>query len=456
MIQAHPTMGQEPGIFISPTRQPLQRGLLFLGILFSQVLYAKLRISGLAIGGGYALIFLFMAVMVHTESFYPRDLRRIFLLGGGLIFTGRLMPYLVTGNPARLETMILFFTSLATGYLVYVLVRRRAPDALWTSLDILFYTAFILSLLEPLLPALQSFLYEIRVALYPEHIYGGHARDMSVFGKSRAIFLFSEPAHLAFFLITFGYLKILRQGPNASNRDYLKVTLILILSLWANRSMVFVVGIAVMGHAYLVQTFIERLSLGKLLRLAAMGLAAMGAMLYAWITLLPRITTMVQGTDFSSAARIISPIISTAAVLGDYPWFGTAIGRGDILGQYILSAMAHLGFSHRLGDFSMEHMETLMPNYFCLHWSYNGLVGGIILLWIILKLYRIQSRKKCLLVFVPIVLWGWCIGLYLGSKIWIFMALLSATYDRFHSREVNMQNAPEPYQSQVPEKENPA
>ncbi|MGB0857860.1 MAG: hypothetical protein ACPGPR_08290 [Paracoccaceae bacterium] len=119
------------------------------------------------------------------------------------------------------------------------------------------------------------------------------------------------------------------------------------------------------------------------------------------------------------------PLLVTKEVLHNHFFWGVGLGRGDQLLPYINKSFISLGFKGRLSDFNNERLEKLVTNAFALNFVYNGVVGGLLMLLSISRLFEISCSNRIFKIAIPFLLILLTTGAYVGVKIWALLALLA-------------------------------
>jgi hypothetical protein len=329
------------------------------------------------------------------------------------------------GSGARLLSLVMYYSSVIISYIFFMAAFKLRASYLY---NFIFFTVCLVvffSLLEFLFSPFYKVMSDVRGLIYGGVSYSGFERDLAVYGGVRPQFLFSEPSHLAFFISSSVYLLVLGAGFEKAGKVTALAFLILIISFFSIRSPVVIIGMILVFYINVVRMVYSG---GSFLSVGGIILSVIFSIYVAFMTVGDRVVGIMDGEDFSAAARLVVPSLVGIDSLNDYSFFGVGLGRADIIYGYVVDSFYSLGFRTRLIDFSADEVEVLVTNYFWLHWIYNGILGGIGIYVLIVWLFGVGSISGLLCVFVPFLLMGWGIGAYLGLKIWMFFALMSFFY----------------------------
>jgi hypothetical protein len=137
-----------------------------------------------------------------------------------------------------------------------------------------------------------------------------------------------------------------------------------------------------------------------------------------------RVEQLLSGGDASFFLREIGPALVTLEVLKEFPLAGAGI-TGE---EFVEQSVWQVYFTSPFAEFRYRAnpVNSIITNYFWLHWIYFGLGFGVVVLAVLnrwMKKLGVPNRLFCWAVWAT---FGQAIGGYVTPRTWCLLAMASA------------------------------
>lgn len=283
----------------------------------------------------------------------------------------------------RFKGLILFSYTLVIVYVFFLEVSRWSREHL--SKLFLFFVMFILigCTLENyagLGPISDAF----RQTVFESGIYDSDRRDVWISGIIRPKLFTSEPSHVGKFFI----LSLITWLALSTYRwRYFLFIVFFTLGFFLIRSPMVLMCVPA---AMLVYFFLERKKGANLRQqvafifsLGVLGMVASILILTFAVTILSnRISQTEAGKEDSFSVRILAPVFITGLTLQKSVLFGAGISGTESIWPEIRAGLTAAGIG---GASEAQELDKFLKNVFFMHWIYYGLLGGILMVFVIYR-----------------------------------------------------------------------
>jgi hypothetical protein len=387
---------------------------------------AGLPIPAVIAGVAACLMLIRRMSLIHERDLLSMLILLLIFVASVLCATG----YEMMGE--RFKGLIQISYSIVIAYALYITITIYDRDQLAR----IFLIACLFIIFGTVLETYTSFRSvsdAFRAKVYTFGVYESDLRDLRLYGRIRPKLFTSEPSFL-----TFAYLLCAFAWYAASRFPAKLVGFFALLAVGyvLMRGPILLLGAPLAGayELFLAPRFNGPLP-GKLnfarvvFGVAACGVLA-GIVFIAGTALFSeRIYEFMARGDASFFYRIIGPTLITFDALQKYPLAGIGI-TGE---EFIENSVWQIYFSSPLItlQFRTNPINTVLTNYFWLHWLYFGLGFGVIVLagiyyW--LKRLGTPSITFCWIVWMT---FGQSVGAYVSPRTWTVL-LLAAGIARLH------------------------
>jgi len=285
------------------------------------------------------------------------------------------------------------------GYALCLMLTRLSPDqfrrlcvrGMWLLIAIC-----AIELFTPMRAVFDQFRFEY----YGARAYDAASRDILSMGGIRPMAFASEPSYLALY---FGlmFTGALFTSTRASQRLWAIVAFVAGVALIRSPSLV--APIASIAVFYTTAFFSRKRCMGwkvfgseKLLVLCAFYaalVAFVGVLAFGVELDLGRIESLLSGEDRSFISRIGAPAEIARRVIDLSPWFGAGAGGNEVIYPIMYNVMSQMQGIY----FDPARFAILIGAPIVSHWTYFGIVGGLMMLAIYHTMFRRIIGKNMLL-----------------------------------------------------------
>lgn len=320
---------------------------------------------------------------------------------------------------------LIYSMVVAAGLYYLVLSMPRATLARVSFVLLLFVAAF--SVLERI-AAVGAISDKFRTLLdtggVAGSVYDSDLRDMAMGGIRSKVFSL-EPSHAA---ITFFWLSMVFIWSSRGRAPTIAVWLCACAaSIWSIRSPILLVAVLCGVPAFgLVRR--SRKASALPLELKALHLVVTltltGILLYVTWDLFSERAEEVAQVEGSFMMRVSGPGLFLTEFIPKFPFVGVGVvGDLDMLSDDLLGMYRAMGLSWM----GAEYVGKTISNCLGLHFVYFGGLGGLAMLWLLLKASWIEERLLWLMVMVQVAAVWMSMGGYNSARVWcVSFALLAA------------------------------
>jgi hypothetical protein len=375
-----------------------------------------------ALAGGAAVALMLRRLDLVTERHLGAFLLVVLVLLGSVLSASE---YSMLGERTKGLIQLVYSLLIAYGiYLVLIGYRREqlAHIFMVASLVIIFGCA-----LERFVPEFRALSDAFRTAVYDFGVYQSDLRDVVLYGGVRPKLFTSEPSVIAFAYLTFAF------SWYALTRFPAKLFVFCLLlgaGYVVMRSPTILLGLPLAGayELMLAPRYANRRGRMSVVRLA-FGIVACGALGVMFVLVgvslfSERVEQLLSGNDASFFIREIGPALVALDVIKDFPLAGAGL-TGE---EYVERRVWQVYFTSPFAEFRYRAnpVNSIITNYFWLHWIYLGLGFGVAVLLVLnrwLKKLDVPNRMFCWAVWV---IFGQAIGGYVTPRTWCVLAVASA------------------------------
>lgn len=267
-----------------------------------------------------------------------------------------------------------------------------------------------------------------RTRAFESGVYVADIRDQMFYGRVRPKLFTSEPSALAFAYTLFAFVWYVLSRWHLKAAGYLAL---LAAGYFLMRSPTLFLGVLLVPlYEILVAAragpanprratgprIVVAFGLGAVLVLAA---GVFGAEL-----LKDRIESIVSGHDLSFFGRLVAPILTVVAVVGEHPLTGAGLTGWEFIDgtvRQIYSSAPGLA-----SDFRFDSAAHALTNYFWLHWIFLGLFWGCVAIAALTWFLRALGAPSALFCWGVWIVFGQASGGYVDPRTWIVLFLACA------------------------------
>jgi len=156
--------------------------------------------------------------------------------------------------------------------------------------------------------------------------------------------------------------------------------------------------------------------LGALLVLAA---GIFGAELFK-----ERIEAIVSGHDLSFFGRLVAPVLTVVAVVGEHPLTGAGLTGWEFIEGTV--SQIYSSAPGLAAEFRFDSAAHALTNYFWLHWIFLGLFWGCVVLAALSWMLRVLGAPSIVFCWSVWIVFGQASGGYVDPRTWIVLFLACA------------------------------
>ncbi len=328
----------------------------------------------------------------------------------------------------RFKGLVQLTYSMVIGYGVFLTACSFERE----KLSHLFLGASILIILgcalELNVQAFRDISDNFRQAVYATGVYASDLRDYILYGGVRPKLFTSEPSYIAFAYIFFSFCWY------CLSRIPFKAVIFLVMLAPAYllmRSPTLMLSLPAVGlYELLIATrkatpYGIRMQTGRMLFVGLLGIGGAFALVFLGLTVFAeRIHDIANKGDPSFFFRIVGPFQLAMQVFQDYPLTGIGLTGEEFMDEKIWQIYFHSPFielSQRVNP-----VNTVITNYFWLHWMYLGAVFGAIVPFVWSYWLRVLGVPSLLFCWGIWVLLGQSAGAYVSPRTWVILFLAAA------------------------------
>jgi hypothetical protein len=282
--------------------------------------------------------------------------------------------------------------------------------------------------LELNIEAFRNISDSFRQAVYETGVYQSDLRDYILYGGVRPKLFTSEPSYIAFAYIFYSFCWY------CLSRIRFKAAIFIVLLAPAYllmRSPTIMLSLPAIGlYELLVATRKAtpsgmRVQTGRMMFVGIAGAcAAIGLVFLSMTVFAERIHDIMNKGDPSFFFRIIGPFQIAMQVFQDYPLTGIGLSAEEFMDEKIWQIYFHSPFielSERVAK-----VNTVITNFFWLHWIYLGAVFGAIIPFAWSYWLRMMGVPSLLFCWGIWVLMGQSAGAYVSPRTWVILFMAAA------------------------------
>lgn len=366
-----------------------------------------------------------LLLAINLPRIRERHLYPLMGLVGVALLTVVLAPDAGQYLSARLKGAVLWTWSIVSAYALVLEVSR------WGRADVarlmgLFVAAILLGCLLENYAGLRSVSNVFRRLVFVSARFEWVSRDIEIVGVLRPRLFTAEPSDVAKFyaLAAFGWIAL-----SASRYRHAVGLLLTMAGMWLIRSPIVLliaplqVLLLVLGRPLAAAVA----PLSRPIKVSGFAVAlALGGALAAWL-LVARVQAVLAGAEPSAVIRLAAPVLVAWQTLAASPVWGAGISGTEAIADIIVSAYSLIGLE-KFADPTItgEHMTVanLVSNAFWLHWINFGLLGGVLVLWLLAQWMVALGVRRRLLAFLVIFGFAQTMGAVHGPYFWTYLAVI--------------------------------
>ncbi len=284
------------------------------------------------------------------------------------------------------------------------------------------------SALENYLPPVRDISDAFRRRAFESGVYVADIRDQLFYGRIRPKLFTSEPSALAFAYTLFAFAWYMLSRWRLKVAGYVSL---LVAGYFFMRSPTLFLGVLliplyeIMVAARAGPTNPNRASVGRIV--VAFGLGIMliiAAGLFGAELFKERIDSILSGHDLSFFGRMVAPILTAVAVIGEHPLTGAGLAGWEFIDgtvRQIYSSAPGLA-----SEFRFDSAAHALTNYFWLHWIFLGVFWGCAVIAALSWFLHVLGAPSIAFCWGVWIVFGQASGGYVDPRTWIVLFLACA------------------------------
>jgi hypothetical protein len=270
--------------------------------------------------------------------------------------------------------------------------------------------------LEVLFPFFRS-ISENFVEVYLNSVAEKHNyRDIALFGSIRPRLFTTEPSYVA---INFTFFLWMWFSTSVLKYKFKLFWIFLIIAIILIKSPIILISVPLMilteEHSRKVLSTFSKQRNNLFIYLLGFSLLLISSISFIYET---RYEMFKRGDDKSANVRIIAPLYVVIETFKVYPFFGSGITSKEANYEIIAKVNSELNSN-----------ESQNANFIGLFFMYYGILGSILFIILLLKLFNLLGLKKLNYTFLYIIMFGMTQGNFVGLRCWtLILSSVFITY----------------------------
>lgn len=325
--------------------------------------------------------------------------------------------------------------SLILGYGLFLAITRHRRIEL-TRVFLLFCLAILVGCAFENFTGFREISNDFRSRVFESGLYEADLRDQYLYGRIRPKLFTSEPSAVTFAYTLFAFAWYVLAHARLKLLAYIAL---LMAGYWLMRGPTLLLGFALIPVYEVLlasrrgPTGIARLDLSRAsLALAFTAILVVAAIFAGSALYAERIEDIVAGRDISFFARMIAPLLTAIAIVGEHPLTGAGLTGWEFIEptvQQIYATAPTLSL-----DYHFSSAAPAITNYFWLHWIFLGLFWGSVLIAALTWFVHALGTPSVLFCWAAWVVFGQGSGGYVDPRTWTVL-LLTCAIAVLHERE---------------------